>query len=99
LELIDQARTQVRREWLDAVDRLKTQQSARNLLKTQIAAVQMNYQRTAELYRLGQVGSTVFREAQLNLMQVLQLQRQAQVGEKLAEIEIKRLAGRLLQNE
>lgn len=98
-QLIDQARTQVRREWLDAVDRLKTQQSARNLLKTQIAAVQMNYQRTAELYRLGQVGSTVFREAQLNLMQVLQLQRQAQVGEKLAEIEIKRLAGRLLQNE
>lgn len=95
-QLLEQAQEQVKIEWLDAKDRWSAQRNARQLLETQISAVRMNFQRSMELFKLGQVSSTTFREAQLNLLQVQQLQRQAQVNEKLAEIELKRLSGRLL---
>jgi len=61
-----------------------------------IESARLNFQRTRELYVLGQSTGTTFREAQLNLIQAEKRRAGARYDRKLRELELLRLGGRLL---
>lgn len=70
-----------------------------NLAKRNLTVAQLNFQRTEELYQLGQVTTTQFREAQLNLAQAKSQLSTAKYEAKLNELSILRLAGRLVAKD
>jgi len=61
-------------------------------------AAELNFVRTEELYGLGQVTTTQFREAQLNLIRARSSISNAKYNAKLNEIELLRLSGMLMAN-
>jgi outer membrane protein len=67
-----------------------------NLEERSLEAAELNFRRTQELYQLGQVTTTQFREAQLNLIQARSDLSDAKYEAKLQEIALLRLSGRLL---
>ena len=58
---------------------------------------QLNFNRTKELYDLGQVTTTQFREAQLNLIYAKNNILSAKYDAKINEIQLLRLSGKLLE--
>ncbi len=77
-------------------------QSYRNSLyvleveKKNIESAQLNFSRTEELFALGQVTTTQFREAQLNLIRAKNSILSAQYNAKLNEMQLLQLSGELL---
>lgn len=61
-----------------------------------LESARVNFKRTSELYNLGQVTSTQFREAQLNLIKAETNVSTATFNAKLDEIELLRITGRLI---
>lgn len=57
---------------------------------------QNNFKRTDERYKLGQVTSIEFRQAQLNLLNAELAQSQAKYSAKLAELQMLQISGQLL---
>jgi len=69
-------------------------------LETQsLEAAELNFQRSRDLYRLGQVTSTQFREAQLNLIRSKNRMQTAKYNAKLAELSLLKLSGQLVSSE
>lgn len=64
-----------------------------------LEAAELNFHRTQELYQLGQMTTTQFREAQLNLIRAKSFLSAAKYEAKLNEIELLRLSGRLVVME
>ncbi|RNA65129.1 TolC family protein [Prosthecochloris sp. ZM_2] len=62
-----------------------------------LESAELNFSRTRELSVLGQVTSTAFREAQLNLLSARQQIASARFDARLFEIRLKRIAGMLLR--
>lgn len=62
-----------------------------------IEAVRLNFKKTKELYELGQVTNTQFREAQLNLFRAKSRFNTVQYNTKLTEIKLLQLSGWLLK--
>ena len=62
-----------------------------------LEVAELNFQRTEELYRLGQATTTQFREAQLNLSRAKSNISTAKYNAKLNEIELLRLTGGILE--
>lgn len=67
-----------------------------NLEKKVVKAAELNFKRTKELYNLGQVTTTQFREAQINLIRSRSEMTTAKFEAKLREIELKQLTGQLI---
>ena len=61
-----------------------------------LSTAKLNFDRTKELYNLGQVTTTQFREAQLNWIRAESRLITARYSAKYAEIELYRLSGQLL---
>lgn len=61
-----------------------------------LESTQLNFDRTRELYDLGQVTSTEFREAQLNLIRAKTTITNAKFDAKLLEFQLMRLVGELV---
>ena len=61
-----------------------------------LESAELNFKRTQELFNLGQVTTTQFREAQLNLISARNNISSAKYTAKLLEIELMRLSGQLL---
>jgi len=61
--------------------------------------VELNFTRTKELYELGQVTTTQFREAQLNLIKAKNNILSAKYNAKINEIQLLRLGGNLIKTE
>jgi outer membrane protein TolC len=61
-----------------------------------LEVAELNFKRTQELYNLGQVTTTQFREAQLNLIRAKNSISTAKFETKLFEIDLLRLSGMLL---
>ena len=57
-----------------------------------------NFERTQELFKLGQVTSIEFRQAQINLQNAYTTENIAKYNAKLAEYQLMQLAGQLLNN-
>lgn len=72
------------------------------VLQTQVKNVQTNtnnFNRTEERYKLGQVTSIEFRQAQLNLINAISDKNAAKYDAKLAELQLMQLSGQLLDME
>ena len=72
------------------------------VLQTQLKNVQTNtnnFNRTEERYKLGQVTSIEFRQAQLNLINAIGDKNAAKYDAKLAELQLMQLSGQLLKLE
>lgn len=69
-----------------------------NLEQTSLEAAQVNFDRTNESLKLGQATQIEFRDAQLNLLRVQNRLNNLRYDIKLAEIELLRLSGSLVEN-
>lgn len=70
----------------------------RDVQRQNVQAAELNFLRTRELFNLGQVTTTQFREAQRNLNQARFNLSAAKYNAKLYEIELYRLTGQLLSD-
>jgi outer membrane protein TolC len=62
-----------------------------------LEAATLNFEQTKEYYQLGQVSSTTFREAQLNLVEAQNTKSAARYDAKDSEVNIKKISGILLK--
>ena len=67
-----------------------------NLDKINIETAQVNFERSNEMFKVGQINNTQFRAAQLNLLRVESQASMNRISIKLAEVELMRLSGQLL---
>jgi outer membrane protein TolC len=96
-ELLEkQARLELDRELASAYESYRNSRIVLDLEGRNLESAQLNFQRTKELYELGQVTSTQFREAQLNLIRAETNVSTARYDAKLKEIELLRITGRLI---
>ena len=97
-ELLEkQARLGLERELAGAHESYRNGRIVLDLEGRNLEAARLNFQRTRELYRLGQVTSTQFREAQLNLIRAETNVSTARFDAKLREIELLRITGGLVR--
>jgi outer membrane protein len=67
-----------------------------NAERNNLASSQLNFEQSSEYFKLGQISSTQFREAQLNLNRAKTSISSAIFSAKLAEMELMRLTGLIL---
>ena len=67
-----------------------------NLQENNITNAQNNFNRTQEKFKIGQVNSIEFRQAQLNLLNAELSKNQAKFSAKIAELDMLQLSGELL---
>ncbi|HUV37254.1 MAG TPA: TolC family protein [Patescibacteria group bacterium] len=97
-ELLEkQARLELDQALAGAYESYRNSRIVLDLEQRNLEAAQLNFQRTRELYRLGQVTSTQFREAQLNLIRAETNVSTARYDAKLREIELLRITGALVR--
>lgn len=94
----DQALNQVDRDVLNAFTTYQNSLYVLRMDRQNLETAQLNFDRSKDLYDLGQLTSTQFREAQLNLIYARQRITLSTFTAKLAEIELLRLGGSLLAN-
>ena len=93
----EQTTSSVQRDVLNAYS---TYQNALFVLQAQeanLATTQRNFDRSNEMYKQGQVTSIEFRQAQLNMLNAQSSYSQAKYSAKNAELQLKQLAGVLLE--
>ncbi|MCF8278724.1 MAG: TolC family protein [Flavobacteriales bacterium] len=84
----------------DVLNAYSTYQNALFVLKAQsgnLATTKRNFERSNEMYKQGQITSIEFRQAQLNLLNAESNLSQAKYNAKNAELQLKQLAGVLLE--
>ena len=92
-------------------DKLNLQRDIRNALldyentlavleaeKDNILSAEMNFEQAKEYYRLGQISSTQYRESQSNLIRAKDNRNAARYSAKMAETELKRLSGEIVES-
>ena len=67
-----------------------------NIQEKNIITAQNNFERTQEKFKIGQVNSIEFRQAQLNLLNAELSRNQAKFSAKLSELEVLQISGELL---
>jgi len=97
--LVEQARLNLEKNVTSAYETYKNSRLVLNLEERSLEAAELNFKRTEELYHLGQVTTTQFREAQLNLIRAKSNLLAAKYDAKLSEIELLKLSGGLLKIE
>lgn len=95
---LDQAKLQNQRELMNAWNQYKNQTLIASMQNKVVETARLNFDRTSQLYRYGQVSSTGFREAQNNLMRAELTTLEARVNADLSALEIRRISGMLLTN-
>ena len=94
-----QARLNLEKNVIGAYESYHTSLSVMELEKQYVEAAELNFKRTRELYGLGQVTTTQFREAQLNLIRSRSSESTARYEARIKEIELLRLTGRLVTTD
>jgi outer membrane protein len=96
-ELLErQARLDLERDLANAYESYRNSLTVLDLEERNLESAKVNFRRTRELYGLGRVTSTQFREAQLNLIRAETNVSNATYTAKLDEIELLRITGKLL---
>lgn len=96
LEQLEQIRKEVERDVLNAYANYRNSLYLLQLERRNQETVQLNFERTVDAFALGQVSTTQYREAQINLSQAELRLVQLQYQVKMSEIELYRLAGLLI---
>lgn len=94
---VEQARLNLEKNVISAHESYKNSLLVMDLEKQHVEAASLNFKRTQELYNLGQVTTTQFREAQLNLIQARSNLSASKYDAKLKEIELLRLSSQLIK--
>jgi outer membrane protein len=93
----EQAKLELEKEVTSAYEAYLNSLQVLELEKQYVQAAELNFKRTRELFNLGQLTTTQFREAQLNLVRARSNLSAAKYGAKIKEIELLRLTGQLLK--
>ena len=80
----------------NAYDAYRNSRTILALQERNLRSAELNFQRTEQLFNLGQVTTTTFREAQLNLIRSRNNISSAKYTAKIAELRLMQLAGQLL---
>ncbi|MFW5832348.1 MAG: TolC family protein, partial [Prolixibacteraceae bacterium] len=96
-ENLSYARKQVSRDVMNAFETYQNNLFLLNIAEDDVTTARLNFQRSREAYQTGQINSTEFRQAQLNLMQAAFRINELKIQAKLSEVELYRLAGILVQ--
>ena len=94
----DQAKLELEKEVTSAYESYINSLQVLDLEKQYVEAAELNFKRTQELFNLGQLTTTQFREAQLNLVRARSNHSAAKYGAKIKEIELLRLTGQLIKS-
>ncbi|SDR97668.1 Outer membrane protein TolC [Formosa sp. Hel1_31_208] len=94
-----QLATDVERNFNNAWDDYQNRLTIYQVQEENIKTAQNNFERTQEKFKLGQVTSIEFRQAQLNLLNAELSRNQAKYDAKLAELTVLQLSGELLNVE
>lgn len=86
----------ITREFNNVWDDFTNKLEIYNLQENNIVTAQNNFNRTQEKFKIGQVNSIEFRQAQLNLLNAELSKNQAKFAAKLAELSLLQLSGELL---
>lgn len=91
-----QLQIQLERDFNNAWDDYHNKLNIYKLQEANIIKSQNNFNRTEEKFKIGQVNSIEFRQAQLNLLNAELSRNQAKYDAKLAELQLLQLSGELL---
>jgi outer membrane protein len=94
-EALEDSKKVLERDVSNAFATYDNQLRAMEIERKHVETAGINYLRTKDLFGLGQVTNTQFREAQLNLARAKSLLTSARYNAKFAEIELLRLSGEL----
>jgi outer membrane protein TolC len=86
----------VERDFYNAWDDYQNRLAVYQVQENNIVTAKNNFDRTQEKYKLGQVTSIEFRQAQLNLLSAELSRNQAKYQAKLSELNVLQLSGELL---
>ncbi|CAH8282659.1 outer membrane protein TolC [Mariniflexile fucanivorans] len=86
----------IERDFNNAWDDYQNKLNIFKLQEANIITSQNNFNRTEEKFKIGQVNSIEFRQAQLNLLNAELSRNQAKYDAKLAELQLLQLSGELL---
>ena len=89
----------IERDFNNAWDNYTNKLEIYNIQEKNILTAQNNFERTQEKFKIGQVNSIEFRQAQLNLLNAELSRNQAKFEAKLSELEVLQLSGELLNVE
>lgn len=93
----EQAKLELEKEVTSSYEAYLNSLQVLELEKQYVEAAELNFRRTRELFNLGQLTTTQFREAQLNLVRARSNLSAAKYGAKIKEIELLRLTGQLVR--
>ncbi len=86
----------IERDFNNAWDNYQNKLEIYNIQEKNIVTAQNNFDRTQEKFKIGQVNSIEFRQAQVNLLNAELSRNQAKFAAKLSELEILQISGELL---
>jgi outer membrane protein TolC len=89
----------VERDFYNAWDDYQNRLAVYQVQESNIVTAKNNFDRTEEKFKLGQVTSIEFRQAQLNLLNAELRRNQAKYQAKLAELSVLQLSGELLKQK
>ena len=92
----EQLRIEIERDFNNAWDDYQNKLNIYKIQESNIITSQNNFDRTEEKFKLGQVNSIEFRQAQLNLLNAELSRNQLKYEAKLAELQLLKLCGELL---
>ncbi len=96
---VEQARLNLKKDLSNAYSAYQNKRVVLKMEQKSAASAELNFKRSKELFELGRLTNTQFREAQLNLIRVKYNLSQAKFQAKTAEVELLRLSGLLLREE
>jgi outer membrane protein len=97
--LLNQTDMEVRRDFMNAWDDYQNKLFVYYTQDKNLKTNQLNFERTQEQFRLGQVNSVEFRQAQVNLQQAINGRDKARYEAKFAELKLMQLSGMIMESE
>lgn len=95
----DDAELQMIRDLENAYDAFETRKTLQKAEESNLTTAKRSFERANELYSLGAITNVQFRDAQLNLFRAKIRAAQSKFDLKLAEVELLRVSGQLLNKE
>jgi outer membrane protein TolC len=95
----EQVKISVKRDIQNAFDNYKNRLYIFELQEKNVETNQNNFDRTQEQFKLGQINSVEFRQAQINLLNAKTSYNLAKFDAKLAEVQLLQLTGQLLNTK
>ena len=90
------SKRRLERSVINAYEAYKNSRLLLKLETQNLKAAELNFKRTHDLYQLGQVTTTQFREAQLNLIKSKNVLQTSKYSAKINELKLKQITGDII---